>query len=195
MTEIYIPGKVIYPHLFVKAKIINLEITSIIGVAIRDFPIPIPREAIEKLVKGELIGPLVDFILFFGFMTKVQKGEVTPIPEIRHFDIESEGWFLVDTGASTTVINLDALPINLKYTISREVSWALNKVRAITATDVVNLPISKTTIEIEKRKLSTNRAFIVTKGQNTHHILGMDILTSLGKIITFDLPNQRLCIS
>lgn len=191
----YIPGKVTDHHLFIKAKVIDLTVTSAVGVSIRDFPIPIPRELVEKMLKGELIGPLIDFFLSIAFIQKVQQGEITSVPAVKRFIIESEGWFLVDTGASSTLINLEAFPLNLRYQISREVNWALNRARAGTATDVVNLPICKTTIEIKGRKLLTDKAFIITKGQNHRHLLGMDILTCLGKSITLDLSTERLCIS
>ncbi|MCP8317082.1 MAG: hypothetical protein H3Z52_03650 [archaeon] len=195
MARLYIPGKVINNHLFIKAKVIDLTITSTLGVSIRDFPIPVPRELIEKMLRGELIGQPIDLILSFLFMGKAQKGEVTPISEVKHFIIESEGLFLVDTGASSTLINLEALPLSLRYQISREVNWALNRVQVSTAADVVNLPICKIKIRVKGKEISTDKAFIISKGQDNHHLLGMDILTCLGKSITFNLPRQRLCIS
>ena len=64
----------------------------------------------------------------------------------------------------------------------------LNRAQAHTATDVVNFPVYETTIEINGREVSTNKAFIIIRDQDYH------ILTSLGKSITLDLSEERLCI-
>ena len=44
MVKLTIPGKVDYSHLFIEAKIIDLDIDSTIGVSIKDFPIPIKSD-------------------------------------------------------------------------------------------------------------------------------------------------------
>ncbi len=51
MAKLQIPGKVINHHLFIKAKIVDLTVTSAVGVSIKDFPIPIPKELVEKCLK------------------------------------------------------------------------------------------------------------------------------------------------
>ncbi len=144
------------------------------------------------MLKGELLGPFIDLFLSLAFIQKVQQGEITAIPTVKHFNIESEGWFLVDTGSSYTVINLELLP--KRDQVLSEINWVLNRAPVSTVTDRVNLPVCKTTIEIKGRKLPIDKAFIITRGIG-HHLLGMDILTSLGKSITLDLAREILYIT
>jgi len=59
------------------------------------------------------MGPLIDLFLSIAFIQKVQQGEIISIPAVKRFVIESEGLFLIDTGASNTLEDFDLLRFSL----------------------------------------------------------------------------------
>ncbi len=169
-----------------------LALTSTVGVSIQDFPFQVPREALGKMSRGELTSPLLDFLLTLGFLQKLQKGEVTPLPEDKIFEVRSPGLFLVDTGASSTLIKAGALQTSTKHEILEDVSWASQMGTVAQATDIINLPVCRVKVKIGGQEFVTKTAFIDAGSQERYHLLGTDILRQLGDSITIDWKRQRL---
>ena len=175
-------------HIFVKATVEELTIEDVryldlYGLKIRT------NDAAEALLGIAEKSPILGFLGTILVLSKIVDGSFKVLSQPETVKVNHAGYFLVDTGATTTVINsailsTEARRVALSAGRSEEVQTAAEKVKL--SRGIAKITLANITID--------ERVLIVDAPSSSHHLMGINTLRRiLGSKILLDLENARIC--
>ncbi len=176
--------------------VVNIEVERIILEGIMSIKLGkdllIPISDIDKLYSQLFSGNPVAR-LFLELMTLYAVIQSKAVTATRlSFDINAEQAFLVDTGATITVINTDKLPKDIKD----HLIWSINRGRVSTANKTISLPQGKVRLRVKEiDKTIETPALFLSSGSSQYHLLGVTSLVQLlGSRVLFDFAHGKICM-
>jgi predicted aspartyl protease len=175
-------------HILVKAMVEELIIEDVAFIDLSGLKVRLDY-AIEMLAKSWEANPVLGFFASLLLFLKVMDGSFRMLAQPVNIKVNHPGYFLVDTGATTTVINTAILPPEAR----RVALLAGKSAEAQTVTERVKL--SKGVARISLAGVTVDeRVLIVDAPSSPYHLMGMNTLRRiLGSKVLLDFENARVC--
>ena len=175
-------------HIFVKATIEELTIEDVMYLDLYGLKVRADY-AVEALLRITEESPALGLLGFFLMLSKMMDGSFKVLSQPETVKVDHVGYFLIDTGATTTVINSAILPsearrVALSAGKSAEAQTAVEKVKL--SRGIARISLANVTID--------ERVLIVDVPSSPHHLMSINTLRRiLGNKILLDLENARVC--
>jgi|GEM_PF-3985453 len=175
-------------HLFIRAIIEEITIENVFYIDISGLKIRMDKFA-EILVEIWRINPSKFIEIVTQFFSGIRDGSFKVLSKPVVVKVKHPGYFLVDTGATTTVINTALLPPKVRIlamSAGRDVDIQTPVQRIRVAKGIAKISLADMTIE--------ERVFIIDTLSSPHHFMGINTLRRLfGDKILIDFKNARIC--
>ncbi len=178
-------------HIVVNIEIERITLEDIMSIKLGK-DVLIPFSSIDKLY-GQLFSGNPVARLILELLTLYAVAQSRSVATMRlSFDINAEHLFLVDTGATMTVINIDKLPEDIR----EHIRWSIKKIPVSTAAQTINLPQGRVKLRVKDiEKTVEARALFMFSGGSQYHILGVTTLARLlGPRVLFDFASGKICM-
>lgn len=170
----YIQGYVEGGHIYVRTRIRSLTIEGVIYLDIGNLRVRLDKYA--ELLSGLFsIHPIMSFLGLILTIHEILGGQVKLLPKAESVSICFEDSFLVDTGASKTMLNVSRMPPE----VQRMVAAAIKAESVQTATQIERLVRGFATIELGERVIENEPVLLAYVPQKLTHILGVNTLRRL----------------
>ena len=183
-----IQGYIVGGHIFVKARILSITIEDVAHVDISG--ISVRLDQIVKLL-GEVTknAPIIGLLGGLWFLSKIQEGAFKIVPKPERVELNREGYFLVDTGATMTVINISLLPSEHK-----DIALLSSRKESVqTASNIINVARGTAVLEIGSVKIE-EPVYFIENSLSRHHLLGINTLRrAFGEKILLDFGQAKIC--
>lgn len=175
-------------HVFVRAAVEEVVVDDVYFVDLGGLPVRLD-EAVRLFEALWKSSPLIALAAGLLALKGLEEGAVRVLQRPVKVKVGVEGYFLVDTGASVTVLNSALFPQE-----ARRVVMAAEKQAPVkTATDVVKLSSGVARLSMSGVSLE-ERVLIVDMPSSNHHIMGVDTLRRLfGGRVLIDFEKARVC--
>ncbi len=183
-----IQGYIIGGHIFVKVRILSVTIEDVAHIDISGISV-----RLDQVVKlwGEITKnlPIIGLLGGLWFLSKIQEGAFKIVPKPERVELGREGYFLVDTGATMTVINTSLLPSEHKGIAL----LSSRKESVQTASNTINVARGTAVLEIGGVKIE-EPVYFIENPSSRHHLLGINTLRrAFGEKILLDFGQAKIC--
>jgi len=188
-----IQGYTINGHIFIKAKLLSLTIEDVAYIDVSGISIRLDylTELLWEATKIPIVGPIIGILGGLWFLSGILKGEIKVVPKPETVELNTEGYFLVDTGATLTVINTSLLPNESRVTAM--LTFSLNKESVHTASDVISVARGVAIIKIDNIEIE-EQVLLMGNPSLRYHILGVNTLRRIfGEKVLLDFGRAKVC--
>ncbi|RLF02782.1 MAG: hypothetical protein DRK00_09565 [Thermoprotei archaeon] len=184
----YVRGHVEGGHIYVKARVRSLAIEGVTYIDLGSLQVRLDEYA--ELLSGLFsIHPIIGTLGLILTIHEISGGRVKLLPKAESVGMRFEDSFLVDTGASKTLLNASRMPPD----VQKIVAVAIKSVPVQTATRIECLAKGFATIELGGRMIEDEPVLIMSAPQEWTHILGVNTLRRiLGDKILLDFRKGQV---
>jgi len=183
-----IQGYIIGSHIFIKVRISSVTIEGVAHVDISGISVRLDQvyNFLKEIAKNT---PVIGLLGGLWVLSRIQEGEFKIVPKPERIELNREGYFLVDTGATMTVINTSLLPSEHKDIVL----LSSRKESVQTASNIINVARGTAVLEIGDVKIEEPVHFIENPYLG-HHLLGINTLRRVfGEKLLLDFANAKIC--
>lgn len=183
-----IQGYIIGSHIFVKARILYVTIEDVAHVDVSGISVRLDQ-VIKLLMDITKSVPIIGLLGGLWFLSKIQEGAFKIVPKPERVELNREGYFLVDTGATMTVINTSLLPSEHKGIAL----LSSRKESVQTASNIINVARGTAVLEISGVKIE-EPVYFIENPSSRHHLLGINTLRrAFGEKVLLDFGQAKIC--